>query len=159
MAILTSIFCELLPATIALTNWSNRSSLAMQVGHRILLVKQQLALNIWAPKRHLQHLLYPFWRSAWSYKHKRVLFLVAELKGHPESKCLRSSDAFPQEKGPENTFSLSITSPLWTQSWCFTQREGSSVTQLTKGSMSCCRVPTGGNKPMLTSSLIHPTSP
>lgn len=36
--------------------------------------------------------------------------------------------------------------------------ERGSVTQLIKDVVSCRRVPTGGNKPMLISSLLHPTS-
>lgn len=109
-------------------------------GHRILLVKPQIAPNICAPKSHIQHLLYAFWRPAWKYKHKRLLCLV-ELKGQPKSKWLPHKWSFSP--------CLSIPSCLWPQSWCFTQREGG-VTQPRKGSVSCCAV--------LISGLIHLTS-
>lgn len=137
------------PSTPCTHSWSNRSSLAMQTGHRILLVRWQLALNIQAPKN-TQLLPYTFWRSAGRYKHKRLLV----LEGNQNLRGSHVSDPFPQEKGPTSTLSQSITSYLWTQSWCFTQREGG-VTQPVKVSVSCCRVSSGGDNPMIISCLIH----
>lgn len=88
-----------------------------------------------------EYLCYPFWRSAWKYKHKRLLCLV-ELKGQSKSKWMpHKSDTFPH---------------VWASLYIYRLRDDAShrreggVTQLRKGSMRSCTV--------LISGFIHLTS-
>lgn len=112
----------------------------MQIGHRILLAKWQLALNIRTPK---------------------TIYLTCSWGQHEgaSTRAYKSlGDYFARISVLRAPYLWASLPPLWAKSWCFTQGWGS-ATRLIKGNVSCCRISTGRNtcKTMLISSPIHST--
>lgn len=112
----------------------------MQIGHRILLAKWQLALNIRTPK---------------------TIYLTCSWGQHEgaSTRAYKSlGDYFARISVLRAPYLWASLPPLRAKSWCFTQGWGS-ATRLIKGNVSCCRISTGRNtcKTMLISSPIHST--